>query len=74
MKKTVNRIVLALCLCVLLTTACSPYEMKDPTGARIIMLNEGKPQKTDETQGDAPAPETTAEPVSSSRPDANAPR
>ncbi len=34
-------------LCVVLTVACSPYETKDPTAARVIMLKERNAQESD---------------------------
>ncbi len=42
-------------LCVLLTIACSPYETKDPTGARVIMLRDEDPNTSD-----GPARDTTS--------------
>lgn len=53
MRKTITWLVWMCAACVALTTACSPYEFEDPTGARVTILREQDPQEGDATPADA---------------------
>ena len=55
MKKTVVWLVKVLSLFIILTVACSPYEFKNPTGARVTVIEEQKSAQPSDGRTTAPS-------------------